>query len=92
MLEFSAGFGVGRFVKDWRGEINTVSDANRAAMAPEQGARSFLPIQQTPHRQSDSFGLVASGEAVGDGLDQSDDVGAIDGDDGWHGAIRSLSV
>jgi hypothetical protein len=37
MLEFSASFRVGQFVKDWRCQINAVSDAYRAAMETEQG-------------------------------------------------------
>jgi hypothetical protein len=54
----------------------------------EQAAGSGVLVQQMAQGHCDGLGLVSAGQAVGGGLDQGDDFGAVDGDDGWHGGLH----
>jgi hypothetical protein len=92
MLKLAAGLRVGLSLEDGRDQVDAVGGTYRPAVTAKQGSRPSILVEKTPHRQGHGFRFVALGEPCCRGLDQCDDIGPVDGDDGCRVTFLSLRL
>jgi len=59
-------------------QIDAFSHVHRSGIGAQKATSAGGPFKQGSHGQGDGFGLIASGQAVRGGLDEGDNIGAVD--------------